>query len=232
MSYVIHPLILGSALRPRDPRPGVHPELIEGPVISYLVIGDGHNTLVDTGGHAPDNVRRIPYFRKPEQEFVHQLSLFGLKPNDIDTIIITHLHWDHSGNNALFKNARVIVQRREYDAFIADMDNSCYDKETALPTKYELVDDDVELYPGIELLLMPGHSPGFQSVVIDTDRKKHVILSDTAVRYEHWEEPRLIQDPGYDSERLMRCIKLIDSMDAVILPGHDMDVFHHDTYPV
>lgn len=233
MSYIIHPLILGSALRPRDPRPGVHPELIEGPVISYLVIGGGHHILVDTGGSAPDGVRWMPYFRKPEQNPVDQLSRFGLKPEDIDTVILTHLHWDHAGNNALYTRARFLVQKREYDEFLNKLeDKRNYDSETTLPTRYEFLDGDAEIYKGISVLLAPGHSAGFQCVLIETEKKPHIILGDTAVRLEHWAEPRLIQDRGYDTQRLTRAIAKIDAMDAVLLPGHDMDVFHHDTYPV
>lgn len=231
MSYIIHPLNLGSALRPRDPRPGVHPELIEAPAISYLVIGEGHTILVDTGGVEPDGVRWMPYFRKEGQDPVTQLALYGIKPDDVDTVIITHLHWDHTGNNGLYKNARFIVQKREYDAFLADMDKTCYDKEPVLATAFEFVDGDADILPGVSTKLMPGHTPGFQSVIIDTEKGKYVILSDTAVRFEHWDEPRLIQDPGYDTETLMKAIAYLDQLGAAILPGHDMDVFHHTTYP-
>jgi len=225
---------LGSALRPRDPRPGVHPELIEGPVISYLILGEGHNILVDTGGSAPDGVRWMPYFRTPGQNPVEQLAQFGLKPEEIDTVILTHLHWDHSGNNALFPNARFLVQRREYEEFLSKLDNKRdYDAELTLPTKYEFIDGDAEIYRGISVMLIPGHTAGFQCVIIETAGKPHIILGDTAVRLEHWEvQPRLIQNKGYDGDLLMRGIERIDAMDAVILPGHDMDVFHHKTYPV
>lgn len=232
MGYVIHPLNLGSALRPRDPRPGVHPELIEAPAICYLLIGEGHKILIDTGGVEPDGVRWMPYFRKEGQDPVTQLALYATSPDEIDTVIITHLHWDHTGNNALYKNAKFYVQKREYEAFEANMDKTCYDKEPVLATSFEFLDGDVEnLLPGISVKLMPGHTPGFESVIVDTEKGKYVILSDTAVRFEHWDEPRLIQDPGYDSETLMSAIAYIDALGASILPGHDMDVFHHTTYP-
>lgn len=233
MPYVIHPLILGSALRPRDPRPGVHPELIEGPVISYFLIGNGHKILVDTGGQAPDGVRWMPYFRKPEQNPLDQLALYDTRPEEIDTVILTHLHWDHAGNNMLYPNATFYVQRKEYEEFIQNADKTCYDKASTAPTNYQFLDGDVELFPGIKLMLMPGHTAGFQCVIVETEKQPHVILSDTAVRLEHWEGPnRLVQDPGYDTPRLTKCIALLDSMNAVLLPGHDMDVFHHLTYPV
>lgn len=234
MSYIIHPLRLGSALRPRDPRSGVHPELIEGPVISYLVIGEGHNILVDTGGSAPDGIRWMPYSRKSEEDPVLQLAQYGLNPEDIDTVIITHLHWDHSGNNALYSNARFFVQKAEYDEFLTRLDDRRnYDPDVTLPTEYELLEGDTEIYKGLSVMLFPGHTAGLQCVIIDTETKPHIILSDAAVRFEHWEvQPRLVQNKGYDSEFVMKCVERIDAIDAIILPGHDMDVFHHSTYPV
>lgn len=232
MSYIIHPLNLGSALRPRDPRPGFHPELIEAPAICYLLIGEGHKILVDTGGVEPDGVRWMPYFRKEGQDPVSQLALYDIVPDDIDTVIITHLHWDHTGNNSLYKNAKFYVQKREYDAFLSGMNKTCYDIEPVISTDFEFLDGDVEnLLPGISVILAPGHTPGFEIVTVDTEKGKYAILSDTAVRFEHWDEPRLIQDPGYDSETLLKAIDYIDNLGAFILPGHDMDVFHHTTYP-
>ncbi len=232
MNYTIHPLILGSALRPRDPRGSGGSELIEAPVISYFLTGGGHRILVDTGGAAPDGVRWMPYFRKPEQDPVLQLDRFGCAPEEIDTVILTHLHWDHTGNNHLYPNAKFFVQRREYEAFLQNIDLPCYDKVPTLSTTYELLDGDTELYSGLQLLLMPGHTPGFQCVIIETSKQKHIILGDTAAQLSHWlNTPRLIQDPGYDTPRLMKCITLIDSLGAILLPGHDMSVFSLNTYP-
>ena len=85
---------------------------IEVPVLAWYVEGNGRRILVDTGGHDPNEVQmHAPYRREPAQDPVTALAAIGIAPAEIDTIILTHLHWDHAGGIKLFPNAKIFVRR-------------------------------------------------------------------------------------------------------------------------
>ncbi|MCL1829287.1 MAG: N-acyl homoserine lactonase family protein [Oscillospiraceae bacterium] len=235
-SYTIHPLRVGSALRPKEQTPiGAEPELEEGPIIAYYVEGRGHKIMVDTGGAAPDGVRWMPYMRKEGETPDEALAKLGIKPEEIDTVIITHMHWDHSGNNALFPNAVFYVQKREFEHW-SKPENQVprdFDLETAFVKEYTLADGDCEILPGISVILATGHTPGMQCVVVDTDECKYTIMSDLILKFRFWEEkPRLLKDAGYDSDTYARFVKKADALNGKVLPGHDPEVFSRQkSYP-
>ena len=87
----------------------------EAAIKPLLITNASRNMLIDTGiGELPERYRKFyTVKRKPEQNLKTQLAQHNLKPEDIDIIINTHLHFDHCGNNTLFPNAKIIVQADE-----------------------------------------------------------------------------------------------------------------------
>ncbi len=109
------------------------------------------------------------------------LSRLGLRAEDITDVIYTHLHFDHAGGatkrqgsevHPAFPNAQYFVQRRQYDhAFTrCDRDRASYLDHNYVPVKHEgrlnLLDGDVEIFPGVEILLSNGHTPALQTIKI------------------------------------------------------------------
>ena len=236
-NYVIYPLCVGNALRKKDHTPGsTDPALEQGPIIVYYIEGRGHKILVDTGGTDPDWVRYMPYWRNEGETLPEKLASLGVSLEDIDTVINTHLHWDHCGGNGLFPNAEFWLQKREHD-YWSDPANQNkpdnFDPKTAFAVEYNLIDGDCEILPGISVILATGHSPGMQCVLVDTDGGKHVILGDLAVKCRHWEnEPRFLPDDGYDSDTYKKFVEKADAVGGKILCGHDFKVFSRQkTYP-
>ena len=80
-----------------------------------LIKNEKENILVDTGiGDLPETHKKFHTIkRNPEQTLIAQLRKFGLKPENIDIVVNTHLHFDHCGNNMLFPKARFYVQVEE-----------------------------------------------------------------------------------------------------------------------
>ena len=116
----------------------------------------------------------------------------GLKPEDIDTVIYTHLHNDHAGNADLFPDAVTYVQKAEYDNMLspypfpkARMDYFPDTPERLSKVKrLLLVDGDLKLANGLELYLTPGHSRGGQTIVVPTEKGRYVITGDnSATKY-------------------------------------------------
>lgn len=138
----------------------------------------GHNILVDTGPTVEDFISHgYPCEGiKPVHQALKEAT--GFSPEDIDVLIFTHLHHDHCPLANMFKHTKVIIQQDEWHA--VHNPPACYRflynpeyLEGITPT---LVDGDVfNIFPGIHLLYTPGHTPGGQSIVIDTQEGRVII---------------------------------------------------------
>ncbi|MCD6578518.1 MBL fold metallo-hydrolase [bacterium] len=146
---------------------------------SFYVSGvEGHHILVDSGPTVEDfKLKGIPCESiTPMPEALKKAT--GLEPQDIDILILTHLHHDHCVLTKMYKSAKVIVQKHEED--------SCYNPPACYKALYnsEYIEganlsfvngDVINLFPGIHLLYTPGHTVGGQSVAIDTEGGRVVI---------------------------------------------------------
>jgi glyoxylase-like metal-dependent hydrolase (beta-lactamase superfamily II) len=177
--YVIHPLVVGA----NETDQGIMTYLrgygkrIWLPIYVFYLEGGDEKILVDTGLEqfvVPDGVGREYGFEI--LEFEDALQTVGLKPEDIDLIIHTHLHNDHCENDYKCTNARIVVQKAEYEFFKNPhpIDHRYY-SDILDGLDVELVEGDTKIRDGIDLILTPGHSPGGQSVAVHTSAGKAVI---------------------------------------------------------
>jgi N-acyl homoserine lactone hydrolase len=137
-------------------------------VNAWLVRHPEATVLVDTGiaEHIPDaDVEELKFVRTPIAE---ALAAVGAAPADVDIVVNCHLHADHAGGNVDFPDARVIVQPAELAA-AREPDYTIPEDINLQAARWEERDGDHELLPGITVLATPGHSPGHQSVLIETD---------------------------------------------------------------
>src|SRR5207253_398864 len=76
---------------------------------------DRRTVLVDAGFYRPRHVKdpRVADYTRPDKA----LGGLGIKPEDVTDVIVTHMHWDHADGADLFPNARVWIQKDEYDHF-------------------------------------------------------------------------------------------------------------------
>lgn len=232
--YKITPLCLGHLTRPKKSffYSYTGTEVLSYPINAYYLEGD-HKILVDTGGCGPEEPRGIgaqPYTRTPEEELPAALAAIGLKPEDIEVVIFTHLHWDHAYNNHLFPHAVFYCQKKEYEGLIDPASEKIgYVPEEVLKYKYELVDGDAEIFPGINAILTPGHTPGGQSLIVDTEVGKVAITGDTITLQESFRQDPPCCNGLYHSEedlrQMLEATAKIASITKKILPGHEPDVY-------
>jgi len=157
----------------------------------------------------------------------------GVDRSKVDTVICTHLHWDHAGNGKLFPNAKIICQREELNWAIAPpgwepgYSKAFSDEIIEVADRIMPVDGNIALYDGLELVKLGGHSPGSQAVVINTDNGKVVIAGDIAMTYRNIEDLIPI---GLlcNLEECVRGINWLKSQNAIILPGHDWKVMEYE----
>ena len=149
-----------------------------------LIEADGKRVLVDCGvGNKPNPLREAQYdVRQPTGHLLDDLARHGVQPADIDIVIFTHLHGDHSGwatqlddNGAsvpTFPNAHYYVQRQEYADATHTNERT---RNTYFPDNYvplhehgvlTLLDGDTQITPSIQAVHTPGHTAGHQSVIV------------------------------------------------------------------
>jgi N-acyl homoserine lactone hydrolase len=108
------------------------------------------------------------------------LAELDMSPADISLVINTHLHFDHCGQNAVFKHAPLYVQRTELDRARRESPDLS-DWFDFMGARYELLDGDTEILPGLSVIATPGHTAGHQCVVVQTgDGSTDLLIGDAA----------------------------------------------------
>jgi N-acyl homoserine lactone hydrolase len=183
-------------------------------ICSLLLLRDGgRNILFDTG----------PFRVRPT--LIAALASHGLTPEQIDTVFVSHLHWDHIENIDLFRHAQILVPRLEFDyaaeVRTQDWGTPPYARAMLEGMRLELLDDiEQEIFPGVRTLLLPGHSVGLQGLVVDADGGKRVLASDAL-----WSARDAVRghpdvaffDPAKGQASLTRAL----GAGTVYYPGHD-----------
>lgn len=192
MNYTIRPLNTGYQYLDKGDyatfRNG-HGTILHLPVFAFLLEGGGKKYLVDTG--MADTRRSVEYHHDGRQDegqaIQEQLAKLGMTPGDIDAIFFTHLHWDHCSNLEHFPDAALYASRTEYD-FAHDplpfyWASYEYPPATGLTPpfagrRFQLVDGETEVAPGITMIPAPGHSPGHMVVAVQTEKGIYYLVGD------------------------------------------------------
>jgi len=198
----------------------------------WLVRGGGRELVVDTGfSPAMAAKRGREHLRCP----AHGLRLLGVDAALVKDVVITHLHYDHVGNFELFPAAALHLQDLEMQyatgrhmreeryrgAFeaedVAGMVRRVY------AGRVQFHDGDAELFPGISLHLIGGHTMGLQVVRVSTRRGWVVLASDASHFYANMEQSRpfpIVWSLADMVQGYGRLRELAESA-AHIIPGHD-----------
>lgn len=206
----------------------------------WLVVGGGRTIVVDTGFDRAVAKRRGRDIVLPVEE---GLAALGATPDTVTDVILTHLHWDHAGNNDLFPNHRYHVQDKE----MAFCTGRCmchpfarrpFDVEDVTAMVRRIYAGNVrfhdpvsEVAPGVTLHWVGGHSQGMQVVRVKTARGHVVLASDAVHYYANMDQARpfpLVTDLAEMLDGFKACVSLATSR-AHVVPGHDPRVMRE--YP-
>jgi glyoxylase-like metal-dependent hydrolase (beta-lactamase superfamily II) len=197
----------------------------------WVIRDEGRTIVVDTGFSAGASERR-------NRRFVHApaeaLAQAGVDPAAVQDVVITHLHWDHSGNMDLFPNATFHIQ----DAEMAQATGRCichkwFRRQSEVDDVVALVrnlyagrvkfhDGEGTVVPGVTVHLVGGHTSGLQIVRVHTARGAVVLASD-AVHY--W--MNLAEQNPFPPANVMGALEAFRIVEELagdrdhIIPGHD-----------
>ena len=133
--------------------------------------------LVDTGVGWPTEL--VKEWKVVNRHAADVLAEHDLSPADVRIVINSHLHFDHCGQNAVFKHAPFYVQRLELDRARSEKSDvsEWFDFAGA---RFELIDGDAQIAEGVRVVATPGHTAGHQSVIVDTPDGEAVMIGDAA----------------------------------------------------
>jgi len=175
------------------------PEGLEWPVHGFVVTHPGGAVLVDTGVGGPAEL--LNDWRVVNRSVADALADLNMTPADIGLVINTHLHFDHCGQNAVFKHAACYVQRAELSRAKRES-AELYDWFDFMNARFELLDGDTEVLPGLTVITTPGHTVGHQCVLVQSGDESDLLIGDAAYTPRQYADPASEKlPPGQASDR-------------------------------
>jgi len=234
LSHVIKPLLLSEV----DTNESMMTYLlypnktIVNPMVAWYIEAEGAHVLVDTGINVEDHKKIANVPMKDIQSFDGALASVGITADDVDLLILTHLHYDHAAYARRCRNATLIVQEEELR--FASSNHPVF-KQLYVPAqfdglKFDAIKGSMEIMPGISVLPMRGHTPGCQAVVVETARGKAVISGMCAIRDNFYPPEKLkkiwpVIVPAVHVDSLQShydMLRLLEIAD-ILIPHHDID---------
>jgi len=213
---------------------------IRVPVPSFLIEHPDGRVLFDSGMHP--EVQTNPAGRyggvanffdieyRAGEEISARLRALGTDPVDIRYLVNSHLHFDHTGGNALLPNARVVVQRREWEAGERDEEirrNFFFPADYRTGQEVLRVDGEHDLFGDGRVTCIPthGHTPGHQSLRVRLDGGTVVLTADACYLRRTLDELRLPEVVA-DREAMLASLQRLRALRAAgarLFYGHDPD---------
>ncbi|MDR7522590.1 MAG: MBL fold metallo-hydrolase [Armatimonadota bacterium] len=150
-----------------------------------MVVDTGRNKVLVDSGNGPGGVAR------GVGRMATHLQLFGIRPDEIDTIFITHGHGDHysglttADRSPAFPNARIVMGEAEYNywATLANVPEGVRTNLRTLRSRMTLVGPNYEIVPGVSTVLTPGHTVGPMAVLVSSGGASLMHFGDAGGHY-------------------------------------------------
>lgn len=171
-----------------------------------------------------------------EENFVvNQLKHIGVKPEDVSKVILSHMHLDHAGSVKFFPDAKIYVQKDEfaYAKYPNSFQAGAYGVGVfEFPDmKWEILQGDAVIMPGLTTILSSGHTPGLQGLVVELPETGYCLLSgdsaylETNIEKDH--PPGLVWNTVLAQYAITRFKALKSILGAQFFPGHDYNFYQN-----
>lgn len=211
---------------------------------SLLIRAPGATILIDTGlgDKMGDKEREIFVVERPIG-LLGELARHGVRAEDVDLVVNTHLHVDHAGGNTRWQDGKLVptfpraeywAQRREWEDATHPNERTriTYLQENLLPIaehgRLRLFDGEREIAPGVRWLFAPGHTPGHTALLIEGGDRSALYPVDVSPFVAHLERLAWVAavdiEPLVSIETKRRLIKDVLANDRLVIFDHDPNV--------
>ncbi len=222
--------------------------IIKHPVFAFLLEDGTHKYLVDTGMASTERSKKYHHdgLQEPGTAIHEQIEKLGIGLDEIEAVIFTHLHWDHTSNMKKFPKAEYYVSKEEYEFAMDPIPpywGSYEHPKAGLTPPFEgvtfnLVEGEKEVFDGITIVPTPGHSPGHISVAVNTTRGVYYLIGDLMIsrlsllpdKKHGWP----MTPPGRFANfvELWKSMELVvDRADYLLLTHDEIEQLHVELYP-
>lgn len=209
-----------------------------------LLKGHGRTILVETGYGNKFDAKHRGIYGLEDRWVVPALADAGVAPDEIDAVIVTHLHFDHAGGltcvdepggpaRPAFPRARIYTQRTEWEDALANKSTmrATYLRDHLDPIagSVELLDGPADLFPGLSVFPVPGHTWGQQAVLFHDDSGPLVFPADVMPTFNHVGLPF---NMGYDQLPFQNLLTKRDLFDRAIAGEWRILIDHEPHQPL
>jgi glyoxylase-like metal-dependent hydrolase (beta-lactamase superfamily II) len=208
------------------------------PCNCFLVVHPEGTLLFDTG--LSDSLVGRPIYENVVGDYGQvkrntlkgQLADIGYAPESIDYLVLSHLHWDHTGNAHYFTNSKLLIPKEEFDAgFRTDLPSGSpyrYDEYAALTNRVQLIPKDYDVFGDgtIKILFTPGHTEGHVALYVNLKNTGGVVLAGDLFHYR--EELTLGRMPEDEkttgtAESRQRIVDFLQQTNSQLWIGHSTE---------
>lgn len=202
--------------------PGTSDRISLGISTVVLIECGGIRVLVDTAGFGARGL------------LLSALSRKGIRPEQIDFVLFTHLHFDHCANFDLFPQAAYVCSRTEWE--YAWEQEDIYVQKPVIRAlgecRVRLIEEDgAEPVPGIRAVLSPGHTPGGLTYCFGSGQSRVAVTGDAIKNREELRSGEVVMtyDPAVSKDTIFK----IRSQSDLVIPGHDcpLQIKENDVIP-
>jgi glyoxylase-like metal-dependent hydrolase (beta-lactamase superfamily II) len=195
---------------------------------NYLLVHDGEGyTLIDTG--CGDRAENEKHPNEPAGLLTRSLNNAGLSTRDVDTVVISHRHWDHfggvvSGGEIAYPDAEYVMSRREAEHIRGEAKGWALDYLNMIEDRLRLVDGATTISTGIAVKPAPGHTPGMLVTEASSGGETLLYTSDVIIHPAHIEHtdwiPSFEHDPIAAAATRARLVEEAHRRGTLLLVPH------------